>query len=268
MAKKLKKILSHACMVLGALSLCACATSSDYQPIKVGEIEIHDPYEDFNRVMFSINEGIDTVILNPATVAYRTVVPEPARKGVSNVLDNVSTPIYLANEILQGDWDDAGLVTKRFLINSTVGIGGLMDVASWEGDEYLPEDFGQTLAVWGVEDGPYFVWPIFGPATTRDSFGRLVDRVFDPFFWYTMNNSDREWIGYTKTGLTILDTKDKLMDAMNDLEQNSLDYYAAVRSVIYQRRYSLIKDRDPQSDGGSIMIPDYDDEELFSSTMD
>lgn len=228
----------------------------------VGDIEIHDPYEDYNRVMFSINNGIDTVILNPATTAYRTVVPKFARNGVSNALDNLRSPIYLANEILQGDWEDAGTVTKRFLVNSVAGLGGLIDVYGWEGDNvYLPEDFGQTLAKWGVKDGSYFVWPIFGPSTTRDSFGRLVDLAFDPIFWYSLNNADKEWIGYTRAGLTILDTKDSLMDAMNDLEKNSFDYYAAVRSVVYQRRRALIDDVDPAAGFGSdISIPDYEDD--------
>lgn len=234
------------------------ARTADDSTIYVGDIEINDPLEGYNRAVFALNQGLDNFVFEPATHVYRAVVPKVARDGVHNFLENLKTPVYLANEVLQGDWDDAGLVTKRFFINSFAGIGGLMDVASWEGETYLPEDFGQTLAVWGADDGAYIVWPILGPSSTRDAFGRLVDLGFDPLFWYGISE-DHEAIGYIRTGATIIDTKDQLMDGMNDLEKNSLDFYAAVRSIVYQRRAALIKDQNP-GEGESFAIPDYDDE--------
>jgi phospholipid-binding lipoprotein MlaA len=256
-----RKSFLQLCLVAGcALGLSACA-SSDYQPIIIGDMEIHDPYEDYNRAMFEINSGVDAAIIEPATILYRGVVPEVARDGIGNALDNLKSPVYLANEILQGDFEDAATVTKRFLINSTVGLAGFIDVAGMNGEEYLPEDFGQTMAVWGIDEGSYFVWPVFGGTTTRDSFGRIVDLGFDPIFWYTLNNSDKEWISYTRLGLTILDTKDNFMDAMNDLEENSLDHYAAVRAVTYQYRRALINDKDPKFGAAAMEIPNYDEEE-------
>lgn len=234
------------------------ATGGD-DTIYVGDIEIRDPLEGYNRAVFALNQGLDNFIFEPATYVYRTVVPKVARDGVHNFLENLKSPVYLVNEVLQGDWEDAGLVTKRFFVNSLAGVGGLMDVASWEGDTYLPEDFGQTLAVWGAGNGVYIVWPIFGPSSTRDAFGRLVDLGFDPLFWYGISE-DHEAVGYIRTGATIIDTKDQLMDGMNDLEKNSLDFYAAVRSIVYQRRGALIKDLNP-GEGEGFSIPDYDDEQ-------
>ncbi len=263
------------CVVLGACSTTKAPPSSSYADaeataeatttpnktdddvIMVGDIEIRDPLEGYNRAVFALNQGLDTVIFEPATKVYRTIVPKIARDGVHNFLENLKSPVYLANEILQGDWEDAGLVTKRFFVNSLAGIGGLVDVSGMNGETYLPEDFGQTLAVWGAGDGVYIVWPILGPSSSRDSFGRLVDLGFDPLFWYGISE-DHEAIGYIRTGMTILDTKDQVMDGMNDLEKNSLDFYAAVRSIVYQRRGALIKDFDPGQ--GTFSIPDYEDE--------
>lgn len=260
MANFRKKFLKLCLAAYGVLGLSACA-STDYQPIIIGDMEIHDPYENYNRAMFDINRGIDAAVIEPATILYRGVVPDVARDGISNALDNLKSPVYLANELLQGNLDGAATVTKRFFINTIAGLGGFIDVAGWNGEEYLPEDFGQTMAVWGIDEGSYFVWPVFGGTTTRDSFGRIVDLAFDPIFWYTFNHSDKEWISYTRLGLTILDTKDSFMDAMNDLEENSLDYYAAVRAVTYQYRRALINDKDPDAGAAAMAIPDYEDEE-------
>lgn len=255
-------VLMSLCM---SLALSACSSTSDQSqnqdPIMVGNIEIQDPYEGFNRVMFSFNEGIDTVLLDPATMLYRAILPGFVRDGVHNVLENLKSPIYLANEVLQGDWKGAGTVTQRFLVNSVAGLGGVMDVAGWQGEEYIPEDFGQTLATWGVGEGSYMVLPIIGPSTTRHSVGRVADLGFDPLFWYgVVGDESHDWIGYARGGATLLDTKDQLMDALNDLKENSLDPYAAVRSVYYQRRAAMIQDETMETNAAPD-IPDYDDEE-------
>jgi phospholipid-binding lipoprotein MlaA len=156
-------------------------------------------------------------------------------------LDNLKSPVYLANELLQGDLDGAGRVTQRFFYNTLGGFGGLVDNADWDGLDYAPEDFGQTMAVWGVGSGPYVVLPLFGPSTLRDSFGMIGDMAMDPINWYAWNNEETD-IDTIRTVATIMATKDEIMDLQKDLERNSLDYYAATRSVWLQRRQALIND--------------------------
>lgn len=230
--------------ILTGASLAACA-SSPVATTQSGQA-IYDPLESINRVTMSGNKAFDTVLLDPATKAYRTVVPTPARTAVHNFLGNLKSPVYFTNEVLQGDFADAGTVLLRFLINSFVGFGGLMDVASYEGINHAPEDFGQTLASWGVGAGPYIVWPLLGPSTLRDTTGLVVDAVIDPFT-LILNDAEQDALMGIRTGLTVLNTKDQIMDIMNDLYRNSLDPYAAIRSVYFQRRESLINDLDPNA---------------------
>ena len=226
------------------MSLTGCATN---QQNRTGDddVVVSDPIQPFNRAMLSFNEVLDKVLFNPVVAVYRTVVPEVARKAVHNVLDNVKSPVYLANELLQGDMQGAGTVVKRFAINTTVGIAGIMDVAAKTGTPYQPEDFGQTLAVWGVGPGPYIVWPIMGPSTLRDSVGFVGDIAMDPLYWYAVNN-EKTGLQYTRAGLTLLDTKDKYRDTMEDLRRNSGDLYTSLQSVYMQRRKALINDLDPK----------------------
>lgn len=242
-------------LTMSLVLLSGCAASGKTELLS--EEGIYDPYEDFNRAVFAFNQGVDTVILEPVTIVYRGVVPAAGRTGVSNVLSNLKSPVYLANEMMQGDWEDAGLVIKRFLINTFTGFGGLLDTASWEGIDYVPEDFGQTLYHWGMKESPYLVLPFFGPSTVRDSIGIGGDMVMDPLWWY-VHNTDRDGFGITRTAATVLTVKDQTMDSYNDLERNSFDPYAALRSVYFQRRGALVKDLDPDS-VTSIDIPDYDE---------
>lgn len=222
-------------MLATTLALSACSSKDEYAS------DIYDPLEPYNRTVFAFNDGLDTVLLNPLTEVYRFVVPDPFRWAISNFLDHIKSPVYLTNELLQGDLDGASLVTKRFVLNSFTGFGGIIDTASWEGMEYEPEDFGQTLASWGVGSGPYVVMPLFGPSTTRDGFGMLVDMVIDPVNWYGWNHEEND-ITHVRAGATLLTTKDEFMDLQKDLKSSSLDYYAAVRSVWMQRRQSLINE--------------------------
>jgi phospholipid-binding lipoprotein MlaA len=228
----------HTLVLVASLSLSACA-SSNHTAGYAGDV--YDPIEPINRVTFAFNDGLDTVLLNPLTDAYRFVVPDAFRIAISNFLTNIKSPVYLANELLQGDLDGAALVTKRFVFNTFTGFGGILDTASWEGMTYEPEDFGQTLATWGVGAGPYIVWPLLGPSTARDTVGTIGDMAMDPVNWYIWNN-DKDDLGYIRTGATILTTKDQVIDLQRDLKANSLDYYAATRSVWMQRRQAVIND--------------------------
>ena len=237
-----KKLFLGAALI-STVGLGACASNDN------SYAEAYDPFEPYNRAVFAFNNGVDYVLLDPLTEAYRFVVPDVFRLAISNFLTHIKAPVYLANELLQGDLDGAGLVTKRFVLNSFTGFGGIVDTASWEGMTYEPEDFGQTLAVWGVGSGPYMVLPLFGPSTTRDGFGLLGDMVLDPINWYTWDsvheNTDIDTI---RTAATIMTTKDQFLDLQNDLKRNSLDYYAATRSVWLQRRQSLINDGETSYD--------------------
>ncbi len=252
------KLFARAKVMAMSLALCmsltACSTTSE--PNYSGEVS--DPFEELNRKTFAFNEALDKAVFNPVVKGYRTVVPQPARTGVRNFVRNLNSPIIVGNQILQGDVEGAAGGVTRFAVNTVFGVGGLIDVAADAGLPYEKEDFGQTLAVWGVGSGPYVVMPIFGPSTMRDATGSLVDGYADPLRIYLDNIDEEEWI-YARAGLQGLVAKDEFYDVLNDLRMNSFDYYAAVRSVYIQNRNALINDQDPEMAAGPA-IPDYDDE--------
>lgn len=219
----------------------------------------NDPLEPVNRAIFWVNEGVDTILIRPAAEVYRAVLPSPAQTGVRNVLQNLRSPLDLANQLLQGDWEGAGTVTKRFLINTTLGIGGLIDVAGANGLPYEYESFDQTLAVWGVPEGPYLVLPLLGPSSIRDAAGFGVEFLADPVSNYA-NNTDREWISYSRATANALDTRATYLDVLDDVKRNSFDYYASMRSLYRQRRDGWIRDGAPAPDN-LIDIPDFDAED-------
>ncbi|WP_225889761.1 MlaA family lipoprotein [Indioceanicola profundi] len=219
---------------------------------------VNDPLEPVNRAVFWFNEALDVVLIRPAAEIYRAVVPDPAQRGVRNVLQNLRSPLDLTNQLLQGDWKGAGTVTKRFLINTTVGIGGIFDVAGQNGLTYEYESFDQTLAVWGVPEGPYLVLPLIGSSSLRDAAGFGVEFLADPVSNYAAN-TDQDWITYTRAGLTVVDTRAGYIEAIDDLKRNSFDYYAAMRSLYRQRRDGWIRDGAPAQDAFPD-IPDYDEE--------
>jgi phospholipid-binding lipoprotein MlaA len=225
--------------LLSTLMISACASSR--ADAEYGDV--YDPWEPYNRAVFAFNDGLDAVVLNPVTDVYRFVVPDAFRGAITNFLNNLKHPLYAINDVLQGDFEGAGVATQRFVFNTFTGFGGVLDTASWEGITYEPEDFGQTLAVWGLEPGPYFVLPLLGPSSVRDTFGIAGDMALDPVNWYLWEEHKDD----LATGLTVagvLSTKDQFIDLQRDLKADSLDYYAAARSVWMQRRNALITDGD------------------------
>ncbi len=241
--------ISVCCLALAACSSTAAETTT--------ENGIYDPFESYNRGVFAVNDALDQAILRPVAKGYKAAVPEPARKGVHNFLLNLRSPVNFANDVLQGDLSGAGKTAARAVINTTVGVGGLFDVAGYEGMEYEHEDFGQTLGVWGVGHGPYVVIPLMGPSSLRDSTGLLVDSFADPLRIYLFNIEKEGW-HYARVGMTALDTRTELLDTLDDLRSNSYDYYAAMRSSYYQYREALVNDHDA-SKYDAPEIPDYDD---------
>ena len=219
--------------------------------------EIADPWEDYNRAAFGFNDALDRAIAKPAARGYKTIVPRPGRKGVRNVLRNLNSPILIANQALQGDFEGTGDALTRTLVNTFIGLGGLIDVAGHEGIEYEKEDFGQTLAVWGAGPGPYVVVPFLGPASLRGHIGSLVDTYADPIRLWLFNTDREEWY-YARLGVSLLDRRVQLLDVLDDLRSSSIDYYASVRSTTQQRRRALIRDEKPD-DSTLPEIPDYND---------
>lgn len=202
--------------------------------------EPNDPLEPINRVVFGLNELVDVVLLGPVSEAYGEL-PSPVRTGVRNVLDNLRAPVTFVNDLLQGEPDRAGTTFARFFINSTLGLFGLFDIASELGHPQHKEDFGQTLAVWGVGDGPFLMLPLLGPSTVRDLGGLAVDQLaLDP--WGTIAGS--EWQA-ARAGTEAIDTRHRLDPVIRDVRRNSLDAYATVRSAYAQRRAAEIRNGRP-----------------------
>ncbi len=221
------------------LPAAAAAAAIEPDPLfdDIFEIEIEDdfeqrdPWEGPNRYIFQFNDGIDTVFWNPVTRAYQFVVPEPGRRSLRRVFLNLNSPAVFVNDLLQLRVRDAGKTLGRFLLNTTLGIGGLFDPALEAGWERHHSDFGQTLAKIGVGSGPYIVIPIFGPSTVRDGFGDVVDRFFQPVT-YLLGFTPQIFIGSTD-GLVARDAHHEQLKA---LRESSVDYYAAMRSAFLQNR--------------------------------
>lgn len=237
-----------------ALSMILCTGLAGCASSQQDEAEIADPMEGFNRAVFSFNDAADQVLVRPIAQGYRAVVPQPARTGLRNFLRNLRAPVNLANEVLQGDMQGAGNVLTRTTVNTLLGFGGLIDIAAMEGLPYDQEDFGQTLAVWGVGHGGYMVIPVLGPSSLRDGTGLAVDMVLDPMNWYFYNVSpENEGWRYARAAADGLVKREELLDALDDLRRNSFDYYAAMRSAYVQRRAAQVQDLG----AGGAAIPDY-----------
>ncbi len=202
--------------------------------------DINDPLESVNRVIFDFNEVIQDALLRPIVYFYNDTVPATMRQGISNFLDNLSTPVTLANDILQGEFNRALQTIGRALVNSTIGIFGVADVAGELGVERHAEDFGQTLAVYGFEEGFYLVLPVLGPSNPRDAIGKLlVDPYFDPIGLY-LSNTDRDEIGYGVTALEGVEEYSRVVEELDQVKKTSVDYYAAIRSLYRQKRKTEI----------------------------
>ncbi|MEO5374696.1 MAG: VacJ family lipoprotein [Alphaproteobacteria bacterium] len=237
------------------LATAGCATPPPAgDPEAMAEfIALNDPIEPANRALFDVHQVIDDFVLIPAATAYRTVVPEAPRRGIHNALNNLREPVFLANDLLQGEFVQASIAFTRFCVNSTVGLLGLFDVAAELGLPRHKEDFGQTLAVWGMGEGPYVFLPVVGPSNPRDIVGRLVDVVMDPFFWVA-RATDHEELQSVQLGLTILDERTQLLDTLEDVRRTSVDYYARLREMYRQRRDKQIHNSGSASPYVSISV--------------
>tara|TARA_Y100001970_G_scaffold289066_1_gene418264 strand:- start:1673 stop:2455 length:783 start_codon:yes stop_codon:yes gene_type:complete len=205
---------------------------------------IKDCSEGFNRASFALNQGLDKVIFKPVANLYKSL-PSPIRTGTSNALDNLSNLVTIPNNILQGNFKEAGVNTGRFLINSTVGILGLVDAAEHMGfTEYVKEDYGQSLAAAGVGPGCYIVLPILGPSTARDTVSSITNFVGGDAWYNVTVKNDTQYFSdfdfYSSKVTSGIDFRAKNYDSIENLEKNSLDFYASVKSLYLQDRQQKI----------------------------
>jgi phospholipid-binding lipoprotein MlaA len=200
----------------------------------------NDPLEPANRVFYAVNDGLDVVFLRPVALAYRNVLPDPVQRGVHNVLTNLSSPVRLANDMMQGKPRRAGDTLVRFVVNTTAGVVGIFDVADDLGYKYHDSDFGMTLASWGVGEGPYLFLPVLGPSNPRDATGFGVDIALDPFTWVGKGSTVSN-LYITRTGLSAVDARVGVLDDFDKIRKQALDPYATIRSVYRQYRGAKIK---------------------------
>lgn len=212
-----------------------------------------DPFEKFNRASFTVNDYLMKFLLKPIATVYN-YAPQIARDSLHNALTNLDSPNNFGNDLLQGEFIRAIQTLERAVINSTVGVGGLMDVATNLGIPKHSADFGQTMAVWGVGEGPYVVLPLLGPSNPRDAFGLAVDSIADPLSLWA-NNVDLDELNYSRYGATAVDEYARVMDDLESIEDTSLDFYAAIRSLSRQHRRHQIK-YGKYEDGSSLKNPD------------
>ena len=201
--------------------------------------EVNDPLESMNRVVFSFNQFADGLLFKPLAILY-TMLPTVVQDGIGGMLETMRTPVTLANNLMQGELERAGETVGRFAVNATAGIGGFFDVAAEFGLEGHREDFGQTLAVWGSGEGMYLVLPLFGPSNPRDAIGLGVDTFLDPLRYYL----DTEPLLY-RTAVRGIHERASVIDALDEIERTSIDFYATMRSLYRQHRDDVIRNGDP-----------------------
>jgi len=236
-----------AVLLLAGLA-AGCAASKD--PEAVAQ---NDPYEQTNRAIFDFNMKVDKAVAKPVAKFYNHAVPTFARNGLHNFLANLDKPVTLGNDALQANGPRFGETLGRFTVNSTLGVGGLVDVATMMGIPDHSEDFGQTLGTWGVGEGPYVVVPFMGPDPPRDMAGDVVDIFMDPLTYIRFHGSDT-WYA-VRSGVAVLDLRARNVDSLDQIERTSIDFYATTRSLYRQYRNAEIRNGAPET--GDLDTPDF-----------
>jgi len=228
-----------------ALLLQACATPPTDPDALAAYEEANDPLEPMNRDIFAFNEAADKYVIRPLAEGYVAIVPAVGRRSVRNFLNNLRSPVVFANDVLQFDLERAGITAGRAIVNTTAGIGGLFDVATEIGLPFHDEDFGQTLAVWGIGEGPYLMLPILGPSNPRDTVGLVADGFMDPLNWY-LDNIGLGYLTYVRAAIDGIDKRASVLDTLDEIKRTSLDFYATIRSLYRQRRIDEINNGEPK----------------------
>jgi len=222
-------------VILGLLLACGgCASApGDAATADDGDSE-HDPAEPVNRAIFKVNVAADHAVMKPVAQAYTDHVPEAVQKGIHNVVQNLKEPAVVVNDVLQGNVDHAWQSVQRLAVNSTVGVAGIFDVAEKLGVPPHKSDFGQTLGVWGVGEGPFVELPLLGPSNARDAVGTAVDMAMNPLTF--VGGAPATYASVATGSANAVDTRAEHLHDLDELERNSLDYYATLRSVYRQHR--------------------------------
>ena len=248
----MKKIIIASLISLMLAINVSADTDGENNLSKKNPSEVKDCFEGVNRVTFSFNQGLDKAIFKPVARGYRKL-PSPIRSGTSNALENISSLLTIPNNILQGEFKKAGINTGRFVVNTTVGILGVFDVATkMNFPEYEREDYGQTFGSWGIGAGCYVVLPVLGPSTVRDTFGSFMNVLGgDPYYNLSVHGNnqylDQDLYMTTKI-ISGIDFRAKNLETIDNLEKNSMDFYASVRSLYLQDRQQKIRNSDPTID--------------------
>ena len=229
--------------LLGAfvLVLLTDGCSTTVQQPETDAIQVSDPFENVNRFFFDLNQRFDRNAGKPAATVYKDTVPQPVRGGLHNVLDNLGGPVTMANDLLQARLADAGVAAGRFLVNTTVGLVGIFDVATDWGLPGRNRDFGETMGTYGVPPGPYLVLPLRGSTDVRDFAGNYLDGYATPLRYVRYDG--RNYVGLMKSTLGSMDNRATNLVTLKDIERASVDYYATVRTLYLERRARLIEDQ-------------------------
>ena len=244
-------------VVFGLALLCAGCAASTRDAAVTDDVDTeHDPAEPVNRAVFKANMAADHAVMKPVAQAYSDHVPEGVQKGIHNVVQNLKEPAVAVNDALQGNIQHAWQSVQRLAVNSTAGVAGIFDVADKLGIPPHKADFGQTLAVWGVGEGPFVELPLLGPSNARDTVGTVVDMAMNPLTF--VGGAPATYAGVATGGANMVDTRAQHLHDLDELERNSLDYYATLRSVYKQHRDSEIsaaKEREPPEGQVDISVP-------------
>jgi phospholipid-binding lipoprotein MlaA len=226
-------------VVFGVLLCCCGCASSQHDPAVVDDTDNeHDPAEPVNRAIFKVNVAADHAVMKPVAQAYSDHVPEGVQRGIHNVVQNLKEPAVAVNDALQGNMKHAWESVQRLAVNSTVGVAGIFDVAGKLGVPPHKADFGQTLAVWGVGEGPFVELPLLGPSNARDAVGTAVDMAMNPLTF--VGGAPATYASVATGSANVVDTRAQHLRDLEELERNSLDYYATLRSVYRQHREAEI----------------------------
>jgi len=238
-ARRLPLILPGALTAALAVFGCAAPPAPGTQTAEAADT-FNDPLEDTNRSIFGFNQAVDKNVLVPAAEAYRTVVPGPMRQSLHDFLQNLNGPVIFANDILQGEGALAGQTLARLALNTTIGFGGVFDVAAKLGIPYHTNDFGITLATWGFQAGPYIIVPVLGPSNPRDIAGQVADGFADPADYFA--GQHRVWAAVVgRMATSGIDQRSRNIETLAEIEKTALDYYATIRSLYRQRREAQIR---------------------------
>ncbi len=233
-------------LVIAALAIGAGGTAHAQEAPR-------DPFEPFNRAMFSFNEKVDQYALKPVALGYRAVTPKLFRIGVTNVLSNLNAPVVFVNDVLQVAPTRAGTTVARFGINTTVGVAGIFDVAKAVGLEKHSEDFGQTMGRWGVGPGPYLVLPLFGPSSIRDGVGTVVDVAFDPLNYARFDGDDAARL--TRGALNVVSAREAGIEAIDSIYATSIDPYVSIRNT-----YAILREGAVQNGQTNVQdLPEFEE---------